>query len=313
MPLGTSRQYSVHFSSGPWRPAAGAPLVPTLGVIRNHVTVLRRILAAVGLGTAALASGADAPLLDPTPDRPEPFGYKVSWFAVQAHDSKLVVEALGLGGGTTANWSSGIKAAYRQPTGAERPRAFVSPPIGGWVFVVGSSLPYPDAGSSVEASKFKNPFYELLSRLSSRFHDVQFFGSYRVVGLTAWARAVKGNVQRVFAYADGEVYVNVGEQSSEERQLNFANLSGLTPAQATERIFDIAQQQEAEEDELASKGLPPTETLAHSQQSTRNPIPDEECVLELATLWSINPNEFPLEWSLGNGVVISLPKEFAQQ
>ena len=37
-----------------------------------------------------------------TPDKPEPFGYKVSWFAVKASDPALVLDALAFGEGTQA-------------------------------------------------------------------------------------------------------------------------------------------------------------------------------------------------------------------
>src|SRR5215471_10502176 len=71
-----------------------------------------------GLGVVALAlapAGCSVmPSFDQTPDKPQSFGYKVSWFAVEASDPALVLDALGLEKGTPANWASGLAAAGRQ-------------------------------------------------------------------------------------------------------------------------------------------------------------------------------------------------------
>lgn len=273
----------------------------------------RRLVAALGLGAVTTIGSAAQPTLDATPDLPKAFGYKVSWFAVRTQEPRRVVEALGLGGGAAANWKSGTEAAYRQPAGTEAPRVFVSPPIGAWVFVVGASLPFPDGDGSAEARK-RAPFYELFHRLSQAFGDVQFFGSHRVVGLAAWARASQGKVTRAFAFADGSVYANVGPQSAEERQLGFADLAELAPAPATDRLFAIAQQRDEAAEKLVANGMPPTEATARIRRTGRHPIPDEDDVIELAARWSVNPDTFPPSGSsLGAGVVIDLPKRFASR
>src|SRR5579872_6833851 len=81
------------------------------------------------------------PSFDQTPDAPKPFGFKVSWFAVQATDPASVLDALEFGEATPANWASGIAAAYWDGPSNDR-WVFVSPAVGGWVLVVGSYLPY---------------------------------------------------------------------------------------------------------------------------------------------------------------------------
>src|SRR5262249_43189589 len=157
-----------------------------------------------------------------------PFGYKVSWFAVRASDSAAVVDALEFGVATPANWRSGLSAAGRR----DDPSVFVSPPVAGWVLVVGFSLPYPVAATQSLPVADTQALREigrkldvLLARLAKRFDEVQFFGSYRVVDFVAWARAQNGKPTRVFSFADGEVFANAGEQTSEEASLNFANLT----------------------------------------------------------------------------------------
>jgi hypothetical protein len=173
------------------------------------------------LGAAAIAfparahGGVAMPSFRQTPDKPQPFGFKISWFAVKASDTASVLDALEFGEATPANWASGIAAAYSFGASRSDPWVFASPPVKGWVLIVGFWLPYP---ASIEPQlEFGRKFDVLFFRLIKQFEDVQFFGSYRVVGFAAWARALKGKPVRTFAYADGEVFANVGEQTPEER------------------------------------------------------------------------------------------------
>src|SRR5215813_1496515 len=155
---------------------------------RGDAQVRRRdFLQAAGsaLSTAAVASpapqiGGAMPTFDQTPDKPRSFGYKISWFAVKHSDPASVLDALEFGAGKQANWASGLSAAYET---SQRTDAwvFVSPPVSGWVLVVGSSLPYPVAATE-PLHNIGTKFDALFSRLMKRFPQVQFFGSYRVVG-----------------------------------------------------------------------------------------------------------------------------------
>ena len=97
-------------------------------------------------------------------------------------------------------------------------------------------------------------FAVLFLRLMQQFADAQFFGSYRVVGFVARARAQNGEPKRVFAYGDSRVSANLGEQTPEEAKLKFANLSSLSTSDAGDRIFETTEQQDAEEDMLVAKG-----------------------------------------------------------
>lgn len=194
------------------------------------------------------------PSFDQTPDMPEEFGFKISWFAVKASDPASVLEALEFGGATPANWASGLAAAYGRSQDSEA-WVFASPPISGWVLVVGSSLPYP---SNETHHDFGRRFDELFSRLMNQFEDVQYFGSHRVVDFAAWARAMNGKPLRIFAWSgsDGAVLANIGEQTPEEAKLGFTDLSGLSPSHAAEKIFAIAGQQQAEQELLSEAGCP---------------------------------------------------------
>jgi hypothetical protein len=94
-----------------------------------------------------------------TPDKPTPFGYKISWLAVRSEDPRGLAEAIGLRKTTESGWSHGIEAAYRG-------EAFVSPPVRGWVLVVSSSLPVAGDGKS------KDRCTSLLARLIKQFPEV---------------------------------------------------------------------------------------------------------------------------------------------
>ena len=78
-----------------------------------------------------------------TPDKPQSFGYKVSWFAVKTADPASVLAALQCGEGTPANWASGLRAAGALARAGSDAWVFVSPPVSGWVLIVGFWLPHP--------------------------------------------------------------------------------------------------------------------------------------------------------------------------
>jgi hypothetical protein len=223
-----------------------------------------------------------------TPDKPQSFGYKVSWLGLKTSDPAAVLDALELGEATPTNWESGLAAVYD----SERSDAcvFVSPPVGGWVFAVSGWLPYPTVETHHDIGE---KFDALFSRLMKRFDDVQFFGSHRVVDFVAWAHAFNGKPMRVFAWVGsaGAVLANIGEQTLEEAKLGLANLTGLSPAEAGDEIFKMAEQQDAEVDALVATGFSRRDALTRVRQSSGHAFPDENDVVELAALWSIDPME----------------------
>lgn len=243
-----------------------------------------------------------------TPDKPELFGYKTSRFAVKASDPASVVDALDLGEAMPTNWASGLAAAYpHEISQRSDPWLFVSPPVGGWVLAVSSWLQYPTA---VDAHRdIGREFDVLFFRLMRRFEDVQFFGSHRVSDFAAWARALEGKPTQIFAYADGHVLMNLGDQTSEEAKLGLADLSGLSPSDAEDEIFRIAEEQGAEEEERVASGLSRTEAQARVRQNGRHAFPDESDVVELAALWSVDPTQLSnQDRPPGLGLAVRLPK-----
>jgi hypothetical protein len=257
--------------------------------------------------------GETMPSFDQTPDYPQKFGYKISWFAVKASDPASVLDALEFGGATPANWESGLAAVYsRGVSQGSDSWVFVSPPVSGWVLAVSTRWPYPTIESHHDIGR---RFDVLFSRLMKRFDDVQFFGSHRVADFVAWARAVKGEPMRIFAWfgSDGVVLTNVGEQTAEEAKLKFADLSGLSPSDATDRMFELAEEQAAEQDRLVANGLSRREALARVRENGRPATPDERDVTDLAALWSIDPTEvLDQDDPLGLGLAVRLPEDLAQ-
>jgi hypothetical protein len=253
------------------------------------------------------------PSFDRTPDAPESFGFKVSWFAVRAADPASVLDALELEQAAPANWASGIAAAYGDPQSSDS-WVFVSPPIGGWVLVVGSSLPYPATIEGVHNDNGKK-FDMMFCRLMQRFEDVQFFGSHRVVDFVTWARALNGKPIRIFGWcgSDGTVLANAGEQTPEEAKLGFVNLTGLSPSDAVDKIFAIAEEEDIEENRLVAGGLSPREARTKIRQSRRSPFIGEIDVVDLAALWSIDPSRLEdQDHPLGLGLAVRLPENLRQ-
>ena len=210
-------------------------------------------------------------IFDETPDQAIDFAYKVNWFAIASNDSSLVIEALQAKSYQVANWESGLGVAI--PSLDKRDKRnwiFVSPPLEGWVLVVGTSLPYPVMHTEDRHDGIGQQFDKLAQRLAQKFDDVQFFGSYRVVGFIAWARFLKGEMVRVFSFGEG-LYANLGKQTPEEVLLKLPCLDGLNLSEAEDKIFTFIG--EDEDEDSPENGV----------------FLDETGVIEMAELWSINP------------------------
>lgn len=186
------------------------------------------------------------------PDRPCSFGPDMAWIAIKTQDSGSVVDALGVGDPVPANWNSGIGTVYDAQLGENR--VFVSPPVNGWVFVVGNSLPHP------HGALFVDKCTPLLVHLGEQFRDVQYFASYPDLDLFIWAKLASGRVVRAFGIGEQGVIWARGRTTQEERLL------GL-------KLFELRGVR-------GRKGDAGGELLMH---------PTQEHVMRLAGHWSINP------------------------
>ena len=209
--------------------------------------------------TIALAAFVLAPrvvrervIFDATPDRPAPFGLKMAWLAIRTRDTARVVDVLGLVDPKPCNWNSGIGTVYDDRLGENH--VFVSPPVNGWTFVVGLSLPYPVGRSFVDKCT------PMLLDLGAEFIEVQYFFSYPLIDFFAWARIIDGKLVRAFAIGDEGTIWNKGKPTKDEKSL------GL-------KLFELRGVRERTGDAGGELILYPT----------------EEHVMRLASRWSVDP------------------------
>ena len=144
------------------------------------------------------------------PDSPRGFGYKCNWFAVKTTETDELAEILGLTEMAPGNWEHGIHHAYRD-------KVFISPPVDGWTFIIGTDLPFPDNDASISIIK------AMLIDLSTNFGQAQYFGTYRVSGCDSWMKAANGKIERAYAVADGTNTIIEGEITEAEKKYNLFN------------------------------------------------------------------------------------------
>lgn len=139
------------------------------------------------------------------PDNPAFFAYKCAWLAIQTAEPQAVVSSLGLTGVRKCNWKMGIEAAYNGDV-------FVTPVTKGWVLVVSFSL------LDMSDKKREDQLTPLIKVLGTKFADVQYFGTHRVVEYHGWLRAKKGQLVRRYAFLGerGETLCDEGKPTEEE-------------------------------------------------------------------------------------------------
>lgn len=158
------------------------------------------------------------------------------WLAVRSHNPREVECALGLQHARLCSWGDALSAPFE-------PRLFISPPVNGWIVVMGCDLPDP-ADDIDQCFKF-------LVGLSHRLGEVQFYARNRAVAHHAWARLNQGKVMRAYAWA-GETLWNQGTITEAERDLQMRCLGytqssetfGLTEREAltanTDKVLRLA-------------------------------------------------------------------------
>ncbi len=188
--------------------------------------------------------------VDRAPDRPVPFGYATAWLAIRTADTIRVLEALDLTEPVRASWKGGIAATYDEATADTH--VFVAPPVAGWTFVIGLTLPQP-AGIA-----YYDRAGQLLEALASEFPDVQYYFNYPLLDLYGWARWKDGRLLRAFAMGGEGVLWNSGKLTEGEKQV------GLR--------------------------LPPAgKSASKSAWQETHSYPSEELVVRLAGEWSFDP------------------------
>jgi hypothetical protein len=131
------------------------------------------------------------------------FEQPARWLAVKAYNPSVVQAALHLHRPTPCSWEEGLAEARED-------KLFISPPISGWVLVVGSGLPEP--------AEDPDRCFHFLTALSRKLGHVQFFSVSRVVQYHGWALLERGHVYRGYAWA-GETLWNQGPVTAAEKDL----------------------------------------------------------------------------------------------
>jgi hypothetical protein len=152
---------------------------------------------------ASLFSGGELSASLLTPSRCATFEQPARWLAVKAAHPSVVQAALHLNHPTSCSWEEGMAEARED-------KLFISPPLAGWILVVGSGLPEP--------AEDPDRCYHFLTGLSRKLGQVQFFSASRVVHYHCWALLERGRVYRAYAWA-GETLWNQGPLTSAERDL----------------------------------------------------------------------------------------------
>jgi hypothetical protein len=124
------------------------------------------------------------------------------WLAIRSNSSSAVQAALKLQRVSPCSWEEGLAESGE--------KLFVSPPIAGWVLVVGSGLPVP--------SDDIDNCYKFLRGLSKKLGHVEYYSVNRALNHHAWALLEGDRVLRAYAWA-GETLWNEGLVTAAERDL----------------------------------------------------------------------------------------------
>jgi hypothetical protein len=137
------------------------------------------------------------PLLFDSPSR---------WFAIKSNNPQAVQAALRLHNAMFCSWEQGLAEARDF-------KLFLSPPIRGWILVIGVGLPDP-------ADDVDDLFRMILS-LSRSLGQVQFFSANRIVNSHSWVQADSGQIVRAYAWS-GTTLWNQGAMTAAEAELGLA-------------------------------------------------------------------------------------------
>lgn len=212
-----------------------------------------------------------------TPDRPKPFGYRMSWLAVKTTDTAAVLDALALRDAVPANWNSGIGTVYADRLSDDY--VFVTPPVKGWTLIAGVALPHPVGPA------FADKLTPMLLALSQTFGDVQYFAAFPIIDFFGWARVYKGRMVRAFVIGDDGVIWDRGRLTPDEKAL------GL-------RWFDLRGIKGRIGDAGGAIVLYPT----------------EQQVLRMASAWSCNPLRLDtMKLNDATGFIARVPQSWRAQ
>lgn len=143
------------------------------------------------------------PLSDSPDTAPFLFDRPTRWMAIKCTNLQKVQGALGLHNPTPCPLSEGFSRLSDQ-------KLFISPPVKGWILVVGNSL--PDVSDDVDNA------FRFIMKVANDLGSVQYFSANRVLSHHAWVRIENNRVYRAYAWA-GETIWNQGERTAAEKEL----------------------------------------------------------------------------------------------
>ena len=143
--------------------------------------------------------------IDVTPDYPNPFGYKTTWYAIKGETPQTVIEKLDLDILCEANWKSSLDHVRKSDD------VFVSPVLGDYVLVIDL------IGITKDAD------HDMVKAHARLFGELFYFGSHTVADYYAWAKFKNGDLIRAYAYIGNgdDLFWNEGSITPEELNLGF--------------------------------------------------------------------------------------------
>lgn len=131
------------------------------------------------------------------------FSHEMNWIVVKSQKSKAIANSLPyFVWPKKITWGAGIDIVY-----AQKSSIFISPPMDGWIFIIG-----------LETGRDLVQTEKILIKLSEKFGEAQAFGTYNTYH---WISAKKGTIIRSFIMLrdKAEVIKDVGQKKGIEEKL----------------------------------------------------------------------------------------------
>ncbi|MDB6125294.1 MAG: hypothetical protein JWQ71_4287 [Pedosphaera sp.] len=167
---------------------------------------------------------------EPSPYQPSGFRHSIlrrpsCWLAIRNRNLLTVQSALALHNSKPCSWVDGLAGNGEQ-------KLFLSPPVNGWILVIGSALPEPNEDVDV--------CFRFLVDLSRKVGHVQLFSANSMLNHHAWAQVENGHVVRAYAWA-GRTLWNQGKTTQPEKDLamkcyDYTEIPDISPFGSSEPI-----------------------------------------------------------------------------
>lgn len=189
------------------------------------VFVLRRARPEAAMELEKPVDSADRPA-----SHPNIFHPPNCWLAIQSRDLFAVQAALGLHNPRPCSCFEGL---------AGEKKLFITPPIKGWILVVGSGVPDPIEDVDL--------CFRFVLELSRKLGQVQLFSVCRILQHHGWVRAERGKVRRAYVWA-GHTLWKQGARTRAEKELSLKCFDYAEPEQG--RTFAVPEGSASNVDKL---------------------------------------------------------------